>query len=321
MLREKASINAIRKCTGYGVNILKRIASEHNIPVINQQSKENRAYSDFSNVFVENGMHGNSVINRIIKDYDIIPYDKCWLCGLSEWINGKLILEIDHINGISNDHRIENLRFLCPNCHSQTETFRSKNITTHRKVSDEVLIDAIKSTENLHQALIKVGLAPKGGNYSRAQKLKVALTQWSRSIVCMTSHELANTLLQYPNLPLQVGNNITNFNRGSAIVGNLKVEITNNRIMIDTDTPVLGYTPEEQQHIFDLCLNDEDWRKPVHAVIPDKIFNQYGEIKIARILEDAVGRIEISRIEAGYLITGNGYSANGQSRKVQVTKK
>lgn len=176
MLREKASINAIRKCTGYGVNILKRIASEHNIPVINQQSKENRAYSDFSNVFVVNGMHGNSVINRIIKDYDIIPYDKCWLCGLSEWINGKLILEIDHINGISNDHRIENLRFLCPNCHSQTETFRSKNITTHRKVSDEVLIDAIKSTENLHQALIKVGLSPKGGNYSRAQKLKVALT-------------------------------------------------------------------------------------------------------------------------------------------------
>ena len=177
MLREKASINAIRKCTGYGVNILKRIASEHNIPVINQQSKENRAYSDFSNIFVENGMHGNSVINRIIKDYDIIPHDKCWLCGLSEWINGKLILEIDHINGISNDHRIENLRFLCPNCHSQTETFRSKNITSHQKVSDEVLIDAIKTTENLHQALIKVGLTPKGGNYSRAQKLKVALTQ------------------------------------------------------------------------------------------------------------------------------------------------
>jgi hypothetical protein len=135
----------------------------------------------------------------------------------------------------------------------------------------------------------------------------------------MTSYELANTLLQYPNLPLQVGNNITNFNRGSAIVGNLKVEITNNRILVDTDTPVLGYTPEEQQHIFDLCLNDEDWRKPVHAVIPDKIFNQYGEIKITRILEDSVGRIEISRIEAGYLITGNGYSANGQSRKVQVT--
>ena len=98
------------------------------------------------------------------------------MCGLSEWINGKLVLELDHINGDHTDNRIENLRFLCPNCHSQTETFRSKNIIVHRKVSDEVLIDAIKSTENLHQALIKVGLAPKGGNYSRAQKLRVALT-------------------------------------------------------------------------------------------------------------------------------------------------
>ena len=138
----------------------------------------------------------------------------------------------------------------------------------------------------------------------------------------MTSHELANLLLQYPNLPIQVGNNITNFNRGESIVGNFKVvAVTDNRILIDTDTPVVGYTSEEQQQLFDLCLNDEDWRKPVHAVIPDKIFNQYGEIKITRILEDSVGRIEISRIEAGYLITGNGYSANGQSRKVQVTKK
>ena len=131
----------------------------------------------------------------------------------------------------------------------------------------------------------------------------------------MTSHELANLLLQYPNLPLQVGNNITNFNRGEAIIGKLKIEVSDNRIMIDTDTPVLGYTYEEQQQLFDLCLNDEDWRKPVHAVIPDKIFDQYGEVKLRRIFEDSVGRIEITRIEAGYLITGNGYSANGQSRK------
>ena len=99
------------------------------------------------------------------------------MCGLSEWINGKLVLELDHINGDHTDNRIENLRYLCPNCHSQTDTFRGRNKNTSKKrVSDEVLIDAIKSTENLHQALIKVGLTPKGGNYSRAQKLKVALT-------------------------------------------------------------------------------------------------------------------------------------------------
>ena len=131
----------------------------------------------------------------------------------------------------------------------------------------------------------------------------------------MTSHELAKSLLQYPDLPLQIGYNITNFNRGESIIGNLKIEISNDRIMIDNDTPVLGYTPEEQQQLFDLCLNDEDWRKPVHAVIPDKIFDRYGEVKLRRIFEDSVGRIEITRIEAGYLITGNGYYGNSQSAR------
>ena len=42
--------------------------------------------------------------------------------------NGKpLVLQLDHINGISNDNRIENLRFLCPNCHAQTESFAGRN--------------------------------------------------------------------------------------------------------------------------------------------------------------------------------------------------
>jgi 5-methylcytosine-specific restriction endonuclease McrA len=53
---------------------------------------------------------------------------KCVGCGnTGEW-NGKILsLEIDHINGDNKDNRLENLRILCPNCHSQTPTFRNKN--------------------------------------------------------------------------------------------------------------------------------------------------------------------------------------------------
>ena len=52
---------------------------------------------------------------------------KCEKCGLSEWQGEPLICELHHINGDSTDNRIENLIILCPNCHSQTDNFRSKN--------------------------------------------------------------------------------------------------------------------------------------------------------------------------------------------------
>jgi 5-methylcytosine-specific restriction endonuclease McrA len=48
---------------------------------------------------------------------------KCTVCGINKWREDLLNLEIDHVDGNSTDNRIENLRFLCPNCHSQTATF------------------------------------------------------------------------------------------------------------------------------------------------------------------------------------------------------
>ncbi len=52
--------------------------------------------------------------------------NRCDICGLSEWLGKPISVQIDHINGVRDDHRIENLRMLCPNCHSQTETFAGK---------------------------------------------------------------------------------------------------------------------------------------------------------------------------------------------------
>jgi DNA-directed RNA polymerase subunit RPC12/RpoP len=59
--------------------------------------------------------------------YENILEYKCVKCGNEgEWMGETISLELDHINGDNNDNRIENLRIMCPNCHSQTPTFRNK---------------------------------------------------------------------------------------------------------------------------------------------------------------------------------------------------
>ena len=96
----------------------------------------------------------------------------CSACGINEWQGKALTLELEHKDGDSFNNDLDNLEYLCPNCHSQTKTFRGRNINTgKKKVSDEELISALNETKNIRQALIHVGLSPRGGNYSRASKL------------------------------------------------------------------------------------------------------------------------------------------------------
>lgn len=68
-----------------------------------------------------------------------ILQNRCDICGISDWLDQPLSIQIDHINGIRNDNRLTNLRMLCPNCHSQTETFASRN-KLRRKISKDACL-------------------------------------------------------------------------------------------------------------------------------------------------------------------------------------
>lgn len=113
----------------------------------------------------------NSEVKKMIKQYNLLPY-KCAKCEIESWNNEPIVLELDHIDGDAFNCSLSNYRYLCPNCHSQTHTYRGRTINTgKKKVSDELLLEAINETANLRQALLKTGLSPRGGNYARAAKL------------------------------------------------------------------------------------------------------------------------------------------------------
>ena len=75
----------------------------------------------------ENGfpISTHNLKTRLINEE--ILENKCSRCGITEWEGEKLSLHLDHKNGKRYDNRKENLRLLCPNCHSLTPTYCGKN--------------------------------------------------------------------------------------------------------------------------------------------------------------------------------------------------
>jgi len=63
--------------------------------------------------------------NKLLKEG--IFENKCSVCGITEWNGKELKMQLDHIDGNGNNHLFENLRMVCPNCHSQTSTYCGKN--------------------------------------------------------------------------------------------------------------------------------------------------------------------------------------------------
>ena len=66
-----------------------------------------------------------SLINRLFKSG--LKEKKCEICGLTEWMNKPISLQLHHNDGNRNNNSLDNLKVLCPNCHSQTDSYAGKN--------------------------------------------------------------------------------------------------------------------------------------------------------------------------------------------------
>lgn len=114
---------------GGNVNTLRMFLLEHEIDIshfsVRSHTKSLTLTSDM--IFCERSTTSRGVIKAAIIRDKLIEY-KCQKCkNLGVWESEKLTLQLEHKNGISNDNRLSNLEFLCPNCHSQTATYGGKS--------------------------------------------------------------------------------------------------------------------------------------------------------------------------------------------------
>jgi Zn finger protein HypA/HybF involved in hydrogenase expression len=110
--------------------------------------------------------------DRLRKRIKLEQNNKCNKCGIDSWNGKPITLELEHKDGNHHNNERENLECLCPNCHSQTDTWRGKNKRNKRnKISDDEIIKTYIKNKNIRQTLIEVGLSAKGGNYKRLHQL------------------------------------------------------------------------------------------------------------------------------------------------------
>ena len=132
LIYESSSYTELARKIGYKtksgaiVNLIKREIEERDLEVSFTTKK--KIVRTAENIFIENSTADQRTLRRYYLKGEYTPY-KCSICGQEPFWNGKeLALTLDHINGNNKDDRLENLRWVCPNCDRQLDTFGAKNI-------------------------------------------------------------------------------------------------------------------------------------------------------------------------------------------------
>lgn len=224
-------INAVKTSISYA-SILSKLGLDHNTGVNNAwiRSKIGLLKLDISHLLgqahnkgqtfptdmerlksllrVNNFVTSSQLRVRLIKSGLI--ENQCEICKLlPEWHGTKLTLQLDHINGDNTDNRIENLRLLCPNCHSQTITFcRGKNKTHPDSINDINLCEKPLTSNTISYCIsCMVQLKTEGAKlcqscYNKDRKKYSTNISYLTKISWPSSDELQKLVFEHPTYKL-----------------------------------------------------------------------------------------------------------------------
>nr|DAO18395.1 MAG TPA: NinG recombination protein [Caudoviricetes sp.] len=181
--------------SGYNGKTVKNRIEEYNIDTshFRKRSSEKRT---FENTFIDNSSASQHALRIWYKRGEYTPY-KCSICGQEpEWMGKPLTLILDHINGKNKDDRLENLRWVCPNCNQQLDTtgFRNPN----RIVSARNLYEKRKSEKKI---------CPLCGNtMSPNAKMCISCYEVARKSKIKPTREVLKSLIRTTGF-MELGNN------------------------------------------------------------------------------------------------------------------
>ena len=136
------------------------------------ETVEKSRYIPFAEYIKNKNTQTSKIKRKLLKEG--IKKHECECCHNTMWNGMPIVLEVHHQDGNRKNNELSNLQLLCPNCHAMTDNWRGRGKKTTKEsiiVSDVDLINSLKGSENIRQALLKVGLSAKGRNYDRAKSL------------------------------------------------------------------------------------------------------------------------------------------------------
>lgn len=164
-LRKCNSLQEIEQFLGLSGNnyvTIRKKAAEWGIDLSNFEKRPKLKYSKLTleEIFCKDSKASPATVRWNVKKYNLIEY-KCHKCklisiidGIAYWNNEPITLQLDHINGKSKDHRLENLQWLCSNCHSQTITYGAKN--AHKNLNNNRTLTIVAQNENSKKIIVKL---------------------------------------------------------------------------------------------------------------------------------------------------------------------